>query len=168
MNIKIKKRLARLSIFGFKGLLFAFVSAKRISYRASPKVFFDELSFFLVLLTLVIVNLCLVRGYRYFSRSKGFLGVNLVIFCVTSLLIFFRKKIFFFFVFFEFSLVPTLFMIFLWGKQPERLQAVVYFMVYRLLGAIPLFVKVLGLQYKEKINFFLDFFFVREVSSVSG
>lgn len=42
------------------------------------------------------------------------------------------------YLFFELSLLPVLFMIFLWGAQPERSSAFYYLIIYRVLRAFPL------------------------------
>jgi NADH:ubiquinone oxidoreductase subunit 4 (subunit M) len=59
-------------------------------------------------------------------------------------------------------------MIFLWGKQPERLKAFSYFLIYRLLGSIPLFVKVLRSNFQKNIVFFLDIFSQNKLQGFSA
>lgn len=59
-----------------------------------------------------------------------------------------------FYLFFERSLIPTLFLILGWGYQPERLQAGVYLLFYTLLASLPI---LLGIFYIYSKNFTLSF-----------
>nr|WNO18559.1 NADH dehydrogenase subunit 4 [Pectinodonta sp.] len=43
-----------------------------------------------------------------------------------------------FYIFFEVSLIPTLFLILGWGNQPERLQAGMYMIIYTITASLPL------------------------------
>lgn len=108
------------------------------------------------LLLLVIVILV----YTFFSnvlRSKIILRLSfLSLFLLGS---FSFNDIFFFYIFFELSLLPTFYIIFSWGLQPERLLASSYFLVYALLGSFPLFAKIVYLireagGYYFSLNFF--------------
>lgn len=47
-----------------------------------------------------------------------------------------------FYYFFESTLLPTLFLIYGWGNQPERLQAATYLLVYTVLGRLPLLLAI--------------------------
>jgi NADH-ubiquinone oxidoreductase chain 4 len=61
-----------------------------------------------------------------------------------------------FYVFFESSLIPTLFLILGWGYQPERLQAGIYLLFYTLLASLPLLVGIFYLKNDTNtINLFL-------------
>lgn len=50
----------------------------------------------------------------------------------------------FFFIAFEGVLFPIIIIIFVWGYQPERLQAGIYMLFYTLFGSLPLLVYLLG------------------------
>merc|ERR1711937_800420 len=47
-----------------------------------------------------------------------------------------------FYLIFEFSLIPTLFLILGWGYQPERIQAGIYIMIYTIIGPLPLLARL--------------------------
>lgn len=47
-----------------------------------------------------------------------------------------------FYLIFEFSLIPTLFLILGWGYQPERIQAGIYIMIYTIIGSLPLLARL--------------------------
>jgi NADH:ubiquinone oxidoreductase subunit 4 (subunit M) len=60
-------------------------------------------------------------------------------------------------------LIPTLFLILAWGYQPERVQAGIYLLFYRLLASLPLLVGsrkrwqlrtgLFGLMFQERVPF---------------
>lgn len=51
-------------------------------------------------------------------------------------------RLFSYYLFFEGSLIPTLFLILGWGYQPERLQAGIYLLFYTLLASLPIMVGI--------------------------
>lgn len=76
----------------------------------------------------------------YFSFSVGSLMLVVVVF-------FFTDNLLVFYVMFEFSLIPTLYLILKWGYQPERLQAGLYFFMYTVCGSLPLLFSIVLLQF---------------------
>jgi NADH-ubiquinone oxidoreductase chain 4 len=78
--------------------------------------------------------------------------ILLFLLCITFSVI----DLFLFYLFFESSLIPTLFLIVGWGYQPERLQAGIYLLFYTLLASLPL---LLGIFYifrgKNTLNILL-------------
>jgi NADH-ubiquinone oxidoreductase chain 4 len=54
-------------------------------------------------------------------------------------------RFFSFYLFFEGSLIPTLFLVLGWGYQPERLQAGIYLLLYTLLASLPLLVGIMSI-----------------------
>jgi NADH-ubiquinone oxidoreductase chain 4 len=65
------------------------------------------------------------------------MGVLVITFSCQSILLFY--------VMFEASLIPLFFLILGWGVQPERLQAGIYFLLYTLVGSLPLLVSFIYL-----------------------
>lgn len=63
-------------------------------------------------------------------------------------------SLFIFYLFFERSLIPTLFLILGWGYQPERLQAGVYLLFYTMLASLPM---LLGIFYVYNLNYTIIF-----------
>nr|YP_009711020.1 NADH dehydrogenase subunit 4 [Acosmetura nigrogeniculata]QGI24233.1 NADH dehydrogenase subunit 4 [Acosmetura nigrogeniculata] len=102
----------------------------------------DILSYGLILLSFWICSLMITAServyyYKYFnSFFLGFVIFLLLMLCCT----FSSMSLFSFYLFFEGSLIPTLFLILGWGYQPERLQAGVYLLFYTLLASLPLLV----------------------------
>jgi NADH-ubiquinone oxidoreductase chain 4 len=120
---------------------------------------FDILSFGLILLRFWICALILM------SRSSiFFLNLNLkyFLFNIFFLLLFLFLtfscfNLFLFYLFFERSLIPTLFLILGWGYQPERLQAGLYLLFYTLFASLPL---LMGLFFTFKESFCIIFFLI--------
>jgi NADH-ubiquinone oxidoreductase chain 4 len=91
----------------------------------------------------------------------------IVLFLLLILVLTFRRiNLFLFYLFFERSLIPTLFLILGWGYQPERLQAGIYLLFYTLLGSLPLLIGILfmynslnTLSFSLLINFNLNYIF---------
>nr|WRO45255.1 NADH dehydrogenase subunit 4 [Majangella moultoni] len=107
---------------------------------------YDYLSYGLVMLSFWICVLMILASYsviRYEFYNKLFLFMILLLLlmlCCT----FCSFNMISFYLFFEGSLIPTLFLIFGWGYQPERLQAGIYLLFYTLFASLPL---LLGIMY---------------------
>lgn len=121
----------------------------------------DFVSYFMVLLSIWICALILMAREKLFKESfffEFFLFVVLIL--LLSLFLTFRSiNLFIFYIFFEISLIPTLFLILGWGYQPERIQAGLYIFFYTLLASLPIIVAIF--YFYEKF-FSLDFFFLNE------
>nr|WES82304.1 NADH dehydrogenase subunit 4 [Microcerotermes bouvieri] len=105
----------------------------------------DLISYGLVLLSLWICVLMILASesvFRlgYFSGFFGFvvIALTIMLYCTFSSI-----SLLSFYIFFESSLIPTLFLILGWGYQPERVQAGIYLLFYTLLASLPLLVGIL-------------------------
>nr|YP_007026298.1 NADH dehydrogenase subunit 4 [Protophormia terraenovae]AFV08384.1 NADH dehydrogenase subunit 4 [Protophormia terraenovae]AMH85521.1 NADH dehydrogenase subunit 4 [Protophormia terraenovae] len=117
----------------------------------------DLISYGLILLSLWIVSLMLMASesvYKYSNYTNLFL-LNIVLLLVLLVLTFSSMSLFMFYLFFESSLIPTLFLILGWGYQPERLQAGVYLLFYTLLVSLPM---LIGIFYLYKVTGTLNFY----------
>nr|YP_010230650.1 NADH dehydrogenase subunit 4 [Bathymodiolus aduloides]QSV10327.1 NADH dehydrogenase subunit 4 [Bathymodiolus aduloides] len=85
----------------------------------------------------IYISFLMVGASATVSRFSSF---NSLIICIGVLLVgaFSVSATFSFFILFEGVLFPTLLLIIGWGYQPERLQAVVYMVVYTVMGSLPL------------------------------
>nr|YP_010463404.1 NADH dehydrogenase subunit 4 [Cryptoperla kawasawai]UUK29380.1 NADH dehydrogenase subunit 4 [Cryptoperla kawasawai] len=108
----------------------------------------DVLSYGLILLSFWICVLMVMASesvYRFRNYEGLFIFMVLVLlillYCTFSI-----TNMFGFYLFFESSLIPTLFLILGWGYQPERLQAGVYLLFYTLLASLPLLIGVFYLN----------------------
>nr|WBR65738.1 NADH dehydrogenase subunit 4 [Layahima yangi] len=121
----------------------------------------DLISFGLILLTFWICTLMLTASesiYRFNYNSNFFL-FNILILLLMLYLTFSSLNLFYFYLFFESSLIPTLFLIVGWGYQPERLQAGVYLLFYTLFASLPMLVGIFYLYFN---NYSLMYFMFDE------
>nr|YP_010432126.1 NADH dehydrogenase subunit 4 [Orius strigicollis]USW04723.1 NADH dehydrogenase subunit 4 [Orius strigicollis] len=124
----------------------------------------DMLSILLIFLSFWIVYLMIIASYKVYIENNNiseflFICLLLLIFLCLS---FMSTNIFLFYVFFEASLIPTLFLIYGWGYQPERLSAGFYFLFYTMFGSLPLLISVFFIY---KYNFSLFFFILSSLDN---
>nr|YP_010728510.1 NADH dehydrogenase subunit 4 [Stictochironomus juncaii]WEF49751.1 NADH dehydrogenase subunit 4 [Stictochironomus juncaii] len=121
----------------------------------------DLLSFGLVLLSVWICALMVMSSSNIYFTKLNFNYFLFNVLCLLILLIltFMSLNMFLFYIFFESSLIPTLFLIFGWGYQPERLQAGLYLLFYTLFASLPLLMALFFIFSEE---FFLNFLFMKE------
>lgn len=123
----------------------------------------DLLSYGLILLSLWICGLIIISRRSLYFRNLNFNYFLFNILCLLTLLLltFSTINLFLFYVFFESRLIPTIFLIFGWGYQPERLQAGLYLLFYTLFASLPLLIVLFYIL----DNFFtLNFLFLKEFS----
>nr|QHD47990.1 NADH dehydrogenase subunit 4 [Indonemoura auriformis] len=133
--------------FLFMGVLGFSSFAGNISYFMGC----DVISFGLILLSFWICVLMITASesvvrVNYYS---GFFLLMVLLLLILLYCTFSATNLFMFYLFFESSLIPTLFLILGWGYQPERLQAGVYLLFYTLLASLPLLV---GIFYIYQFN----------------
>lgn len=135
--------LVVLLLFVIIGGYSSFIGSLLVSLYGS----FSSLGLLIVCLSLwVRAIMFLVRvKYRYnrlFPSLFSF-AVGLLLFIVV--LFFYTDSLMVLYILFEFSLVPTVYLVLKWGYQPERLQAGLYFVIYTICGSLPLLFTVLFL-----------------------
>lgn len=112
----------------------------------------DLVSYGLILLRVWICSLIILarESVLKYNNYINFFLLLILLLLLALFLTFSTTNIFLFYVYFERSLIPTLFLILGWGYQPERLQAGVYLLFYTLLASLPLLISIFYL-----INFSL-------------
>nr|QZZ23940.1 NADH dehydrogenase subunit 4 [Notacanthurus sp. 'maculosus'] len=127
-------------------------------YQSSYFLGCDVISFGLILLSFWICGLMImasqsVTKYNYYSGLFLFMILFLMVmlYCTFS-----THNLFLFYLFFEGSLIPTLFLILGWGYQPERVQAGMYLLFYTLLASLPLLVGIFYI-YENLNSLFIPF-----------
>nr|UPX88624.1 NADH dehydrogenase subunit 4 [Ptychoptera scutellaris] len=128
----------------------------------------DLISYGMILLSFWICSLMMMASESV-VRNNNYLNYFsfMVLFLLLMLVLTFSSmNLFLFYLFFESSLIPTLFLILGWGYQPERLQAGIYLLFYTLLGSLPLLIGILfmynslnTLSFSLLINFNLNYIF---------
>ena len=103
---------------------------------------YDCLGYFLIYLTLFTFILMVLRRNKINKFNKIKASFILIIFLLLLRLIFSFSvdSVISFYFFFEFSLIPTIFLIMGWGYQIERVQATIYFLIYTLFASLPLLI----------------------------
>ncbi|YP_009255448.1 NADH dehydrogenase subunit 4 (mitochondrion) [Anopheles bellator] len=116
----------------------------------------DMISYGLILLSFWICGLMLMASEKIYllNNYKNLFVFMLMMLLMMLLLTFSSMSMFMFYLFFEASLIPTLFLILGWGYQPERLQAGIYLLFYTLLASLPL---LIGIFYILNFNNTLSF-----------
>jgi NADH-ubiquinone oxidoreductase chain 4 len=103
----------------------------------------DYISFGLILLRFwVCVLIIMARESIFRSIYYPGLFLGFVVLLIIMLFCTFSRINFSFYLFFESSLIPTVFLIFGWGYQPEHLQAGIYLLFYTLLASLPILVGI--------------------------
>nr|YP_009472877.1 NADH dehydrogenase subunit 4 [Melophagus ovinus]ART65750.1 NADH dehydrogenase subunit 4 [Melophagus ovinus]AWB97143.1 NADH dehydrogenase subunit 4 [Melophagus ovinus] len=117
----------------------------------------DLISYGFVLLSVWIISLMILASEKFINLNNFiYLYIlNMLLLLLLLLLTFFSMNIFKFYLFFESSLIPTLFLILGWGYQPERLQAGIYLLFYTLFVSLPM---LGGIFYLYKFWGVLDFY----------
>nr|YP_010414527.1 NADH dehydrogenase subunit 4 [Dendroleon similis]AMW67783.1 NADH dehydrogenase subunit 4 [Dendroleon pantherinus]URT60693.1 NADH dehydrogenase subunit 4 [Dendroleon similis] len=121
----------------------------------------DLISFGLIMLTFWICVLMLTasESVNRFGYNMNFFILNIFFLLLMLFLTFSSLNLFYFYLFFESSLIPTLFLIIGWGYQPERLQAGVYLLFYTLFASLPM---LSGIFYLYHENMSLMYFMFSE------
>nr|YP_010432678.1 NADH dehydrogenase subunit 4 [Gymnopternus congruens]USW06228.1 NADH dehydrogenase subunit 4 [Gymnopternus congruens] len=118
----------------------------------------DMISYGLVLLSIWICALMLLasESVEKYNNYKNLFLFNVLMLLLLLLLSFSTMNLFLFYLFFEGSLIPTMFLVLGWGYQPERLQAGIYLLFYTLLASLPM---MLGIFYiyndMNTMNFYM-------------
>nr|QCI09256.1 NADH dehydrogenase subunit 4 [Aponsila sp. FS-2019] len=116
----------------------------------------DLISHSLIGLTGWVIFLMILSSYKMnYSNSRMSEFLFILMFLYLSLIFAFSlDNLFLFYISFEMSIIPTLFLIFGWGYQPERLFAGYYLLFYTLFGSFPL---LISLFYIFDCSFTLNF-----------
>nr|YP_010046642.1 NADH dehydrogenase subunit 4 [Aedes alboannulatus]QPJ78560.1 NADH dehydrogenase subunit 4 [Aedes alboannulatus]QPJ78573.1 NADH dehydrogenase subunit 4 [Aedes alboannulatus] len=143
-------------IFLATGLFMIKISANYYFCDISYYFGMDMISYGLILLSFWICGLMLMASESIVRMNNH---INLFLFMIIFLLLmliftFSSMSMFMFYLFFESSLIPTLFLILGWGYQPERLQAGIYLLFYTLLASLPL---LIGIFFIKSENYSMNF-----------
>nr|AIW06059.1 NADH dehydrogenase subunit 4 [Vietnamella sp. MT-2014] len=111
----------------------------------------DILSYGLILLSFWITALMMTasQGVYEHSYNKKMFSLLVVGLLLMLFMTFSTMNLLFFYIYFEASLIPTLFLILGWGYQPERIQAGSYLLFYTLFASLPLLIglfKIFGVK----------------------
>lgn len=112
-------------------------------------------SIFLVVLRFWIIGVIFIRvNMRERKVNKLKLSIFLIL-LIILILFFISLDLLIFYFFFEVRIIPTFFLIFYWGKNPERVRAGFYLIIYILIISFPLLVYIFNIfrySWRLKIN----------------
>ena len=136
-------------------LIFIFLN---INYLFINRIIFylryDILSFGLILLSIwiciLIIQTCKINNFIFL--------LNLILLLLFLIITFISINLFFFYFFFERRLIPIIIIILGWGYQFERINAIIYLIIYTLFASLPL---ILGIFYLIKLKLLLIFLLIK-------
>ena len=96
----------------------------------------------------MVITVLVLLYIFMFSKDLMIVSIfNLLAF--NTILFFFRSRSLVFYITFEFSLVPIVLIILTRGYQPERVRAVLWFVLYTIIGSLPLLFILVSLWYRR-------------------
>nr|YP_009654714.1 NADH dehydrogenase subunit 4 [Brachymna tenuis]QCI09269.1 NADH dehydrogenase subunit 4 [Brachymna tenuis] len=136
-------------VFMFSCFIFSFFNYFYNFISSSGGFGLDIFSYSLVSLTYFIIFLMMMASYSIYLFKDKLIEFNLImLFMMMSMILTFSSlNLFYFYLFFEMSLIPTLFLIFGWGYQPERIYAGYYLLFYTLFASLPLLLSIFYIYY---------------------
>nr|UPL65333.1 NADH dehydrogenase subunit 4 [Pachyphlegyas modiglianii] len=118
---------------------------------------FDIISYWLLVLSFWIVFLMIMASFlikKMNNYKNEFIFMNLFL-LVMLVLSFSTSNFFLYYLYFESIIIPTLFLVFGWGYQPERLFAGFYLLFYTLMASLPLFMSLLWINKNGSLSYFM-------------
>nr|BAV25004.1 NADH dehydrogenase subunit 4 [Isorropodon fossajaponicum] len=115
---------------------------------ASGWIGFDGVSLLMAMLVVLVPMISLISSvgdYKFGGGGDNVSGMEEVVYLISlvCIIFFFTGNWIDFYFFFEFSLLPTFWLILKWGHQPERLQAGMLMLMYTVCGSLPLLMIIL-------------------------
>lgn len=98
----------------------------------------DNISIIIIILSLISIILIIIS-----STTINYVSYTIIPILLILLLIFLAKSILIFYIIFEAVLIPTIILITTNGKQPERLQARIYLIIYTVTASLPLLIIII-------------------------
>lgn len=120
------------------------------------------ISYGIILLRIWICALIVMarESVEKYGNYKNLFLFNLLVLLLALFLSFSTINLFLFYIFFERSLIPTMFLVLGWGYQPERLQAGVYLLFYTLFASLPI---IIGIFYIYRDFNLINFFMIKNL-----
>nr|YP_009654883.1 NADH dehydrogenase subunit 4 [Scotinophara lurida]QCI09450.1 NADH dehydrogenase subunit 4 [Scotinophara lurida] len=140
-------------MFLFLNIYYTFISS------SSNLMGVDLLSYSLIGLTFFIIFLMMMASYKIYLNNEKLMSfcLTMLLMLLTLMMTFCSLNMFLFYLSFESSLIPTLFLVFGWGYQPERISAGYYLLFYTLFASLPLLLSIFYIMMTLKT---LDFWLI--------
>lgn len=104
----------------------------------------DRFSIILISLTLIRTILILLSSLEIKKITKTITSIFIILTLTFSI-----SNIIYFYIIFELVLIPTIILVIKSGKQPERLQARIYLIIYTITASLPLLANILIIIYNQ-------------------
>ena len=109
----------------------------------------DHLSSLLLLLrTILLISCLLIRKTTIYHTNKKLILCLLITILILNIA-FTTTHILLFYILFESSIIPLIIIIRLWGSRKEKIRARYYFLLYTIIGSLPLFLTILTINNKN-------------------
>lgn len=112
----------------------------------------DMISYTLSTLTIWVTLIMIIARTKVIhnnTQPKIFI-LTLLTLIIILVNCFISSNLFIFYIWFEASLIPTIFLIITWGYQPERSQAAIYLIVYTVTASLPMLIALCKIFYFSK------------------
>jgi len=96
-----------------------------------------------------IIILARTKIYNTAQQPKQFVAVCLIL-LIVLINCFSASNLIRFYIWFEASLIPTMTLIIVWGYQPERSQASIYFILYTVIASLPILGAICKIYFSSK------------------
>lgn len=138
---------------GTADIQFAEIGLWMPSIGASYHLGVDGVSILFLPLTALVILLALIYSPAGGTGFGRFYWTNILIFEALTMGIFCSLDLLMFFVFWELILIPSYFLVKLWGVGPQRHYAAIKYVIYMLVGSAPLLIAIalLGNNYSAAI-----------------
>lgn len=113
----------------------------------------DKFSLILILLTLIRILLIIFCSQNIKEISKIITIIFIILIITFSI-----TNIISFYILFELVLIPTIILVIKSGKQPERLQARIYLILYTITASLPLLIGIILINYNQ--SFIISFIYI--------
>lgn len=120
-----------------------------LSYIINSLTLIDSLSILILILTFIRTLIIILSSFTLYEIFPTIYPIILLLTLTFSL-----SNIINFYIIFELVLIPTIILIIINGKQPERLQARIYLLIYTITASLPLLTSIIFIKN-------LSFFFSR-------
>nr|UFK32229.1 NADH dehydrogenase subunit 4 [Aguriahana digitata] len=138
-------------------LMMLFISFSGFTFFSNISYYYgiDFYSYGLIILSMLIISLMVIssNSIKNSFLKNFFLFVNLIL-CFSLILVFSSLNMLIMYLFFEFSLIPLLILIYTWGYQPERLISGLYLFFYTLFASLPFLLVIIYFLMKEMTLYF--------------
>nr|YP_009305889.1 NADH dehydrogenase subunit 4 [Dolomedes angustivirgatus]ANW36387.1 NADH dehydrogenase subunit 4 [Dolomedes angustivirgatus] len=107
----------------------------------------DKFSIVLIILTLISTLLIILSTSNVKETVKTIMPIFVILIMTFSML-----NTIMFYIMFELVLIPTMILIMKSGKQPERLQASIYLMIYTISASLPLLINIILMKNNQSFS----------------